>query len=161
VIGTRATTGNLAYSSEIKRIDDSTDVIEKPCPLFVPLAEEGWTDHKATQEITEEYLKELRDEDIDTLVLGCTHYPILTNVIQQVIGKNVSLIDSGVASAELIKEELQKLDLLTNSDGTGWQEFYVSDIQVKFKEVAELFLGKEIDHVHKVDLEELVQEHKS
>ena len=161
VIGTRATTGNLAYSSELKRIDSSIHVIEKPCPLFVPLAEEGWTDHKATYEIAEEYLKEIREDGIDTLVLGCTHYPILSNVIQEVIGQNVKLIDSGVASAELIKEKLQKLDLLTNSNGPGWREFYVSDIQVKFKEIAELFLGKEIDHVHKVDLEELVQEHKS
>ncbi len=161
VIGTRATTGNLAYSSEIKRIDNTANVIEKPCPLFVPLAEEGWTDHKATHEIAEEYLKELREDGIDTLVLGCTHYPILTNVIQNVIGQNISLIDSGVASAELIKQELQKLDLLTESTATGWQEFYVSDIQVKFKEVAELFLGKEIEHVHKVDLEELVNDPKS
>ncbi len=158
VIGTRATVGNLAYSSEIKRINSSASVIEKPCPLFVPLAEEGWTDHKATHEIAEEYLKELRDNGIDTLVLGCTHYPILTNIIQQVIGQNVSLIDSGVASAELIKEELQKLNLLTDSIEAGWQEFYVSDIQVKFKEIAELFLGKEIEYVHKVDLEELVKE---
>ena len=160
VIGTRATTGSLAYSSEIKRIDSSTNVVEKACPLFVPLAEEGWTDHKATHEIAEEYLKDLRVAGIDTLVLGCTHYPILTNTIQHVIGQNVSLIDSGVASAELIKAELQKLNLLTNSTEPGWQEFYVSDIQVKFKEIAELFLGKEIDHVHKVDLEELLQEHK-
>ena len=161
VIGTRATIGNLAYSSEIKKIDESISVIEKPCPLFVPLAEEGWTDHNATHKIAEEYLKELRDEGIDTLVLGCTHYPILSKIIQAVIGQNVSLIDSGVASSELIKEELQKLNLLTDSIEAGWQEFYVSDIQVKFKEVAELFLGKEIEHVHKVDLEELVQEHKS
>jgi glutamate racemase len=160
VIGTRATTGSLAYSSEIKRIDSSTNVVEKACPLFVPLAEEGWTDHKATQEIAEEYLKDLRVAGVDTLVLGCTHYPILTNIIQRVIGQNVSLIDSGVASAELIKAELQKLNLLTNLNEPGWQEFYVSDIQVKFKEIAELFLGKEIDHVHKVDLEELLQEHK-
>ena len=161
VIGTRATTGNLAYSSEIKMIDSTTNVTEKPCPLFVPLAEEGWTDHKATYEIAEEYLKELRDIGIDTLVLGCTHYPILTNVIQKVIGHKVSLIDSGVASAEIIKVELRKLDLLTSSTKTGWQEFYVSDIQVKFKEIAELFLGKEIEHVHKVDLEELVREHQT
>jgi glutamate racemase len=158
VIGTRATTGNLAYSSEIKRIDDTANVVEKPCPLFVPLAEEGWTEHKATYEIAEEYLKELRENEIDTLVLGCTHYPILTNIIQKVIGQNVSLIDSGVASAELIKKELQNLDLLTDFPEAGRQEFYVSDIQVKFKEVAELFLGKEIEHVHKVDLEELLKE---
>ena len=161
VIGTRATTGNLAYSVEIKRIYDTANVVEKPCPLFVPLAEEGWIDHKATHEIAEEYLKDLRENEIDTLVLGCTHYPILTNIIQKVIGQNVSLIDSGVASAELIKEELQKLSLLTNSTENGWQEFHVSDIQVKFKEVAELFLGKEIEHVHKVDLEKFVKENQN
>lgn len=159
VIGTRATTSNLAYSSEIKKIYKNSFVYEKPCPLFVPLAEEGWTKHKATYEIAEEYLKELRELSIDTLVLGCTHYPILTDVIQAVIGGNVTLIDSGVASAELVKEELQRLDLLTDSHKIGTQEYYVSDIPVKFKEIAELFLGKSINNIHKVDLEVLTQEH--
>lgn len=156
VIGTRATVNNLAYSKEIKKINSSAQVVEKPCPLFVPLAEEGWIKHQATYEIAEEYLKEFREVGIDTLVLGCTHYPILSEVIQEVIGENVNLIDSGVASAELIKEELQKLDLLTDSKINGWKEFYVSDIQVKFKEVAELFLGRSLDKVHKVDLEQLL-----
>lgn len=159
VIGTRATVGNLAYSKEIKRINSSANVFEKPCPLFVPLAEEGWIKHQATYEIAEEYLKELREDGIDTLVLGCTHYPILSEVIQKVVGKNVSLIDSGVASSEVIKSELEKLDLLSDSNTTGGQEYYVSDIPSKFKEVAELFLGREIDHVHKVDLEVLISEH--
>lgn len=158
VIGTRATIGNLAYSKEIKRINNKAEVFEKPCPLFVPLAEEGWIKHQATYEIAEEYLKELREEKIDTLVLGCTHYPILTEVIQKVIGPKVSLIDSGVASSELIKLELEKFDLLSNSNDNGGQEYYVSDIPTKFKEVAELFLGREIDHVHKVDLEILTSE---
>ena len=67
------------------------EVFEKACPLFVPIAEEGWTHHRATYEIAEEYLKELREKDIDTLVLGCTHYPILADVIQEVIGKDVKL----------------------------------------------------------------------
>jgi glutamate racemase len=159
VIGTRATTGNLAYSSEIKRIDKNTRIIEKPCPLFVPLAEEGWIDHKATHEIAEEYLTELRNAGIDTLVLGCTHYPILANVIQDVIGQNVTLIDSGVASATLIQAELKKLDLLTDSKEPGLQKFFVSDIQVKFKEVAELFLGRSLEEVHKIDLEDLIKEY--
>ena len=159
VIGTRATVGNLAYSKEIKKLNSSAKVVEKPCPLFVPLAEEGWIKHKATYEIAEEYLKELRDVGIDTLVLGCTHYPILSEVIQEIVGKNVSLIDSGVASSEVIKLELEKLDLLSDSKKTGSQEYYVSDIPSKFKEVAELFLGREIDHVHKVDLEVLISEH--
>ncbi len=158
VIGTRATTGNKAYSSEILRLNEKADVVEKPCPLFVPIAEEGWLDHKATYEIAEEYLAELRDLGIDTLVLGCTHYPILTKVIQKVIGEKVSLIDSGVASSEVVKTELTKLNLLNSSNSgkpQGRQEFYVSDIPLKFKEVAELFLGNKIEHVHKVDLETL------
>lgn len=156
VIGTRATVSNLAYSKEIKKINSSAQVIEKPCPLFVPLAEEGWINHKATYEVAEEYLKELREEKIDTLVLGCTHYPILSEVIRKVIGSKVTLIDSGIASSEVIKSELEKLDLLSDSKKTGVQEYYVSDIPAKFKEVAELFLGREIDHVHKVDLEMLI-----
>jgi glutamate racemase len=159
VIGTRATISNLAYSKEIKKMNNKAEVFEKPCPLFVPLAEEGWIKHRATYEIAEEYLKELREEEIDTLVLGCTHYPILTEVIQKVIGSKVSLIDSGVASSELIKMELEKFNLLSDSGTTGGQEYYVSDIPAKFKEVAELFLGREIEHVHKVDLEVLISEH--
>jgi glutamate racemase len=159
VIGTRATVGNLAYSKEIKKLNGAAQVIEKPCPLFVPLAEEGWIKHQATFEIAEEYLKELREIGIDTLVLGCTHYPILSEVIQQVVGKNVELIDSGVASSEVIKTKLEKLNLLSDLNNPGVQEFYVSDIPTKFKEVAELFLGREIDHVHKVDLEVLISEH--
>ena len=159
VIGTRATISNLAYSKEIKKMNDKAVVFEKPCPLFVPLAEEGWIKHKATYEIAEEYLKELRENKIDALVLGCTHYPILSEVIQEVIGLKVALIDSGVASSELIKAELEKFNLLSDSEKTGSQEYYVSDIPAKFKEVAELFLGRAIDHVHKVDLEVLISEH--
>jgi len=159
VIGTRATISNLAYSKEIKRLNDKVEVFEKPCPLFVPLAEEGWIKHRATYEIAEEYLKELREIEIDTLVLGCTHYPILTEVIQKVIGPKVSLIDSGVASSELIKLELEKFNLLSDSGTIGSQEYYVSDIPAKFKEVAESFLGRGIEHVHKVDLEVLISEH--
>jgi glutamate racemase len=155
VIGTRATINNKAYSAELKKLELSAVVYEKPCPLFVPLAEEGWTDHEATYKIAEEYLQELRNKKIDTLILGCTHYPILSNVIQKVIGKDVNLIDSGVASAEIVKEELKYKGILNDSERQGVLEFYVSDIPTKFKEVAELFLGREIDGVQKVDLEEL------
>jgi glutamate racemase len=155
VIGTRATITNKAYSNEIRKLDPSMTVYEKACPLFVPLAEEGWINHKATFEIAEEYLKELRELKIDTLVLGCTHYPILSEVIQKVIGENVTLIDSGVASAGIIKEELDRTNLYANRITNGNHEFYVSDIPVKFKEVAELFLGRPVTEVHKVDLETL------
>ncbi len=155
VIGTRATIGNQAYSKQIKKLDKNAEVFERACPLFVPLAEEGWVDHQATRLIAEEYLKELRELKIDTLVLGCTHYPILANIIQEVMGDAVTLIDSGIASAEIVSKELDRIDLHTNKSGEGYHHFFVSDIPVKFKEVAELFLGKPVKEVRKVDLEAL------
>jgi glutamate racemase len=153
IIGTRATVKNKAYSSAIKKLNPDIDVFEKACPLFVPLAEEGWIKHKAAYDIAEEYLKDLKKMNIDTLVLGCTHYPILAKVIQDVIGENVKLVDSGIASAEVVKKELDRYNLHTNKYSPGNQQFYVSDIPLKFKEVASLFLGKQINDVTKVDLE--------
>ncbi|HSP86786.1 MAG TPA: glutamate racemase [Ignavibacteriaceae bacterium] len=153
VIGTRATISNSAYAKRLKLLNPSIEVFEKACPLFVPLAEEGWINHEATYKIAEEYLAELREKDIDTLVLGCTHYPILTKVIQKIIGSNVKLIDSGIASSEIVKVELQKNNLLSDKKSIGISEFYVSDIPTKFKEIAELFLGKPVKEVHKVEIE--------
>lgn len=157
VIGTRATISNAAYSKAIKEFGNNIQIYEKACPLFVPLAEEGWINHKATYSIAEEYLKELREKDIDTLVLGCTHYPILANIIQDVIGKNVQLIDSGIATAEVVRGEINRIGLETNSAVPGNLDLYVSDIPTTFKEVAELFLGRKINEVFKVDIEQLTK----
>ena len=157
VIGTRATISNAAYSKAIKEINNKIEVFEKACPLFVPIAEEGWTHHQATYDIAEEYLKELRVKEIDTLVLGCTHYPILADVIQEVIGKNVKLIDSGVATADVVRNEINRIGFETNSAVTGNLDLFVSDIPTTFKQVAELFLGKRINDVIKVDIEELTK----
>jgi glutamate racemase len=155
VIGTRSTINNLAYSKEIIKLNPDIEVFEKSCPLFVPMAEEGWTKHQATYEIAEEYLKELREFNIDTLVLGCTHYPILSEVIQEVIGKDVTLVDSGIASAEIVRNELQRVGFETNSNVPGHHSYYVSDIPVTFKEIAELFLGREVKDVQKVEIEHI------
>ena len=155
VIGTRATINNHAYSNAIKKLNPEIEIFEKACPLFVPLAEEGWIKEKATYEIAEDYLKELRNLGIDTLVLGCTHYPILAEVIQDVIGKDVTLVDSGIASAEVVRNELGRVGFETNSNVPGHHDFYVSDIPVTFKEVAELFLGKPVDDIHKVEIEHI------
>lgn len=157
VIGTRATINNRAYSKAIKQINSSIEVFEKACPLFVPLAEEGWTHHKASYEIAEEYLKELREKEIDTLVLGCTHYPILADVIQEVLGDNVKLIDSGIATAEIVKAEINNFGLNIASTSLGSLDLFVSDIPTKFQEVAELFLGREVRDAVKVDLEEMLK----
>lgn len=157
VIGTRATIHNNAYSNAIKEIDNEIEVFEKACPLFVPIVEEGWTHHRAVYEIAEEYLKDLREKDIDTLVLGCTHYPLLADVIQEVIGKEIKLIDSGIATAEVVRNEINRIGLETNSAVPGNLDLYVSDIPTTFKQVAELFLGKKIEEVVKVEIEELAK----
>jgi len=157
VIGTRSTITNRSYSKELKKINPEFDIYEKACPLFVPLAEEGWIDHSATQSIAEEYLRELAELSIDTLVLGCTHYPILKPVIQKVMGEKVKLIDSGIAAASTVSFELDRIGLRSNSNGLGVVSYYVSDIPSTFEKVASLFLGKTVSHVTKVDVESLVR----
>ncbi len=154
VIGTEATVSNAAYSKELLKISDRVKVYEKACPLFVPLAEEGLLEHPATELIAEEYLSELREHEIDTLILGCTHYPLLRNLIQRVIGKNVELIDSGVAAAVAVENHLRAQSLLNDSATEGNDLFFVSDMPAKFKLIAERFLGKKISNLKKIDLEE-------
>ena len=158
VIGTRATINNKAYAQELKKLNPKVKVFEQACPLFVPLAEEGWLDHKVTQLVAKEYLGELHKKKIDSLILGCTHYPILEEVIQKVVGKNVKLIDSGTPAAKLVEDYLNGRGLRNQSVHQGVSEFYVSDVPTKFREVAERFLGKKITHLHKVELDELTNE---
>ena len=154
VIGTYATINNKAYSNEINKLDASAKVFEKACPLFVPLAEEGWTDHKATYAVAEEYLAELKRQKIDTLILGCTHYPILTKAIQDVIGHDVTLIDSGTAAARQVKKYLTENNYQNDSGKKSSDKFFVSDVPTKFIEFAQRFLGREINEISKIDLEE-------
>ncbi|TSA26994.1 MAG: glutamate racemase [Ignavibacteriales bacterium] len=158
VIGTRSTINNKAYAHELKKLNPKVKVYEKACPLFVPLAEEGWLDHKVTELVAKEYLGEFHKKKIDSLILGCTHYPILYDVIQKVVGKNVKLIDSGTPAARLVEDYLNGRQLRNQSVHQGQSEFYVSDVPVKFREVAERFLGKKITHLHKVELDELTNE---
>lgn len=158
VIGTRGTINNKAYSNELKKLNPKLKVYEKACPLFVPLAEEGWLDHKATELIAKEYLAEIKDKGIDTLVLACTHYPILIDVIQKAVGKKVRLVDSGSPAAKLVEEYLNGRGLRNISNHLGRSEFFVSDIPTKFQEIAERFLGRKITNINKVELEELTNE---
>jgi glutamate racemase len=154
VIGTYATINNKAYSNEIKKFDSSAMVFEKACPLFVPLAEEGWIDHKATYAVAEEYLRELNEAKIDTLILGCTHYPILTKAIQDTVGDSVTLIDSGTAAARQVKKYLTENNYQNVSGKKSTDRFFVSDVPTKFIEVAQRFLGREVNGISKIDLEE-------
>jgi len=150
VIATEATVQSGAYARAISEINPVIDVIERACPLFVPLAEEGWAETEVARAVAEQYLADLRKKDVAALVLGCTHYPILRNLISEVIGGDVSLIDSGEAAAREVQELLQSSLLLCPERERGTQErqlcddldhFYVTDAAERFAKVAERFLG--------------------
>ena len=152
VIGTTATILSKAYEKEIKSFDSSIEVFSKACPLFVPIVEEVWSNHKIAELAAEEYLTELKMNSIDTMVLGCTHYPLLKNTIQKVVGENVILVDSGVETAKIVKKILEKENLLNRSKIKANYTFFVSDLPQKFKQVGEMFLEREIDNLIKIDL---------
>jgi glutamate racemase len=149
VIATESTVQSGAYTQAINKADPEATVIERACPLFVPLAEEGWADADVAHTVAETYLKDLRSQ-IDTLVLGCTHYPILRKVIQEIVGAQVELIDSGEATAIEVKSLLKDKGLARLTPGTGaldrqlcddLDHFYVTDAAERFARVAERFLG--------------------
>ena len=149
VIATEATVQSGAYAKAISKINSAIDVIERACPLFVPLAEEGWAETDVARAVAEQYLYDLRDKDVGALVLGCTHYPILRNLITEVIGDEVPLIDSGEAAAHEVQSLLQSGRLVAAARESGTERqlcddldhFYVTDAAERFAKVAERFLG--------------------
>ncbi len=140
VIGTLATIASDSYARELRAIENDLHIWSKACPLFVPLAEEGWSNHEVTRLVANEYLFELRQKQVDTLIMGCTHYPILRDVIQSTAGSNVKLIDSGDAAAVEIEQLLREKDLLNTSTAKADNSFFVSDVPQKFKQLGEIFL---------------------
>jgi glutamate racemase len=143
VIGTEATVASGAYEREIRRIDRKTFVVEKPCPLFVPLAENRWFYNRITVSICREYLEPLLKKKIDTLILGCTHYPLLKNAIRKVCGRDMNLVDSSTTTARYAKTLLEKMGML-NTRKAKYARFFASDNTEKFSKLAKVFLGKEI-----------------
>jgi glutamate racemase len=148
VIATEATVSSNAYVEAIRRASETANVFQAACPLFVPLAEEGWTAEQETVSIAEKYLRSVREFDPHSLVLGCTHYPILRDVIQRTVGENVKLIDSGEATAEEVSKLLESKSLASTSSVAGdrslcddLDHFYVTDAAERFAKVAERFLG--------------------
>jgi glutamate racemase len=150
VIATEATVQSHAYRQAISAIDQSAKVIEQSCPLFVSLAEEGWSDTSVASEVAAQYLSNLHAEKLGALVLGCTHYPILRKVIAEVVGEGVVLIDSGQATAAEVKIFLKQSELAHSDTSALYQErqlcddldhFYVTDAASRFAKVAERFLG--------------------
>lgn len=152
VIGTEATINSNSYTKAIKALGKDIEVFGLPCPLFVPLVEEGWIEGDITTLIAERYLREIKDKGIDTLVLGCTHYPLLKRVISEVMGKDVRLIDSAVEVAQEIKATLELAGLKREHKDTPLREFYVTDSPERFVKVGERFLGQKIEHIEKVNV---------
>ena len=150
VIATEATVASRAYSEAIRRVSAAAEIIETACPLFVSLAEENWVNEPETFSIAEKYLGAIVEKKTDTLVLGCTHYPILREVIQKTVGENVTLIDSGEATAEEVRQLLEDKNLANENSPKrenprrlcdDLDHFYVTDAAERFARVAERFLG--------------------
>lgn len=152
VIGTPATINSNAYARAIHLLDKEAKVFSQACPLFVPLVEEGWFDHQATRLIAQEYLKPVIAEQIDTLVLGCTHYPLLKPLLQEIMGKGVNLIDSAEAMADIAADLIDKQKIANKRGSLPNYVFYVSDVPYRFQTIGERFLGRTLGRVELVSL---------
>ena len=153
VIGTTTTVRSQAYSRAILALDDSAKVFARACPLLVPLVEEGWIKNKITQAILRAYLSPMLRRRIDTLVLGCTHYPLLKKVIRGVVGKEVALVDSAESCAQFLSERLGGTKLMARTRRrAGVIQPFVTDEVERFDEMAGRFLGTPTEPAWKVDL---------
>lgn len=151
IIATEGTIKSGVYPEAIQGIAPGMRVASVPCPLFVPLAEEGWVDGEVPLQIARKYLTRFAKEDIDTLVLGCTHYPLLSETIQKAIGDRVTLVDSAKATARVVEEILSGLQQLAEERELPIHEYIVSDDPTKFSVVGERFLGRPIESVEWLD----------
>jgi len=153
VIGTRATIKSNIYETKIRQAREGAKVFSQPCPLLVPLVEEGWLDKRETKMIIRRYLHPLKHKGVDTLVLGCTHYPLLKHLIIPRIGRKVNVIDSSTAVADMVKKYLQNHPEVDKSLATGGENFYyVSDVTDAARMTAQRIFGRELDLIQ-VDME--------
>lgn len=157
VIGTTATIHSHSYKTQLEQIDQNLQVYEQDCPLFVPLVESGFIskDDQIVRLVIKRYLTDLEEAGVDTIILGCTHYPILSSAIASVIGDKVTLVDSGRETALYSAKILKEQGLLNTKEEQGHCSFYVSDTPDGFVHVAGLFLGKDMEHkVTQIDIEQ-------
>lgn len=155
VIGTQATIASGAYAAAIERLAPGTRVVSCACPLFVPLIEEGWLEHPVTRGVAEEYLAELRREPPDSLILACTHYPLIAPLLQSLLGAGVRLVDSGAEAALATAGLLRRRGLLAAPGAGPAHHFYLSDERLSFAHVARTFLGRELPPTSIVDQTDL------
>lgn len=159
VIGTPATIASGVYERAIQAAaarltpDQPATYFGKACPLFVPLVEEGWWDREVTALTVREYMKPLQEAGVDTVVLGCTHYPLLQSAIQKEMGEGVTLVNSALEVAREVQAVLTERDIATGTDSTGSVSFFTSDSVEKFSELGSVFLGHPLDNVTKINIE--------
>lgn len=148
VIGTLATIGSGAYETALLKSRREINVTSEACPLLVPLAEEGWTDNEIAEQVVRKYLAKFEHINMDSLILGCTHYPLFKATIQKALPHSeTEIIDSAVSISQMARAKLDKLNLL-NNQSSGKFECYVSDRPQRFQELAQRFLGTDIPGVH-------------
>ncbi len=150
VIGTSLTVFSGAYEKAFTTMKAECEVLGRACPLFIPLVEEGWLDHPATHLIAQTYLKPLKEDKVDTLLLGCTHFPLLMPVIKKVMG-DINYVDASMAVSAELKDELQRRSLL-NPSGRGKMSIYLTNLSQNFKEIGERFLGEPMKDFARVSL---------
>ncbi len=144
VIGTEATIASGAYTRAIQRLRPRAEIYTRACPLLVPLVEEGWTDNAIAEQTVAHYLGSLQASGIDTLLLGCTHYPLLRGLFARVLGRGVRLIDSATATAAAVRAQLAALGL-ARSDGGGHRSFFVTETPERFIRVGRRFIGPAVE----------------
>ncbi len=157
VIGTKGTIASGLYTEFIRKLRPDVQVIGKACPLFVPLAEEGMLKDPVTVEMAGRYLAELKEQDIDTLILGCTHYPLLRSVIREVMGEHVTLVNPAYETACSLRKLLEKTGLQSDANPglqKGRHRFFVSDAPESFREFANSILPVDIEHTQRINIEE-------
>jgi len=157
VIGTSATINSNAYAKAMKsNSKQDVKVYSQACPLLVSLVEEGWLNNQVTSLILQNYLTDILKNSVDTLILGCTHYPLLHGAIQEITGPNIKLVDSGTETARFVEEILARNNLQNKGEKGSEDLFFVSDIPQKFEELGSRFLGEPLENVQRIDFEEFL-----
>lgn len=153
IIGTAGTVKSRVYNKYLRQLDPDITVVSKACPLFVPLVEEGLTEDRVTDDIARRYLTEFREYDVDTLVLGCTHYPLLRNTIRRIMGEEVTLVNPAYETAKSLKQLLTEKNLLNTSGKENHHEYCASDMTEQFVTFADRVLPCPVDRIRMVNIE--------
>ncbi len=157
IIGTEATVNSKMYEKFIRELLPSAEVIGKACPLFVPLVEEGWTKDPITEEVAKRYLEDLKKSDIDTLILGCTHYPLLRHMVGEIMGEKVTMVNPAYETAIELREMLERSGIANDGENKSFEnpyEFFVSDAADKFKTFANSILPCDVTSIKQINIEE-------